>query len=575
VRPLIIAGASIAIVVVLFALGSCTRHDPNDEFRHIAADYIARYLETHPVRATGLGVHDHDGRLPDRSAAAIERRTEELAAWLSRLEALDRDLLSGDEALDIVILDHAIRAERLELEEVRGWRHDPMSYNRSIAGGVASLIEREFAPLAERLESGIRRLEQIPTLLETARDNLDRVPPEWIDLAIAGIRGTAGFLREDVPVALEEQGGADLDAALVARWNLALASAVPHLEEFAGWLDRDLRPRANGDFRLGAHLFERKLLYEEHLAVSVEELQQLNERAIVEYRSWVAREAARIDGSLSPAEVMRKITETHPGADELLDQARSYVEQARDFIVKNEIVTLPTDRLPIVRATPRYERSGFASMSTPGPFESVATESYYNITNVDPTWSYKQQDEHLTYFNYPGLLGVSIHEAMPGHFVQLLHRQRIASDVRKIFSPASFVEGWAHYCEQMMIDEGLGDGDPAVRLGQLRRALQRHARWAAGLDMHAFGATVDDAARRFQEIAYFAPFPARRETLRGTYNPTYLYYALGRMKILELREDYKGYLTSRGESFSLSEFHDRLLELGLPIPLARQVLIPG
>jgi uncharacterized protein (DUF885 family) len=163
---------------------------------------------------------------------------------------------------------------------------------------------------------------------------------------------------------------------------------------------------------------------------------------------------------------------------------------------------------------------------------------------------------------------------MPGHYVQLMWRDRLPSDVRKVFLPSSVVEGWAHYVEQMMVDEGLGDGDPTVRLGQLRRALQRHARWDAGLGMHVFDETVDEAADRFREIAYFAEFPALREAQRGTYNPTYLVYALGRMEILALREDYRRYVEARGEPFSLREFHDRFLSLGLPISLAREAMMP-
>jgi uncharacterized protein (DUF885 family) len=193
---------------------------------------------------------------------------------------------------------------------------------------------------------------------------------------------------------------------------------------------------------------------------------------------------------------------------------------------------------------------------------------------VDPSWSADRQEQHLTYFNYPGLLGVSVHEAMPGHYVQLLYHRELPTDLRKVFPSQCLVEGWAHYVEQMMVDEGLGDGDPAVRLAQLRRALQRHARWSATLSLHALGGTIDEAARAFSEIAYFAPFPALRETQRATYDPTYLCYALGRMQILSLREAYRSYRLTRGEPFSLREFHDRLLTLGLPLPMARHAMMP-
>jgi uncharacterized protein (DUF885 family) len=360
----------------------------------------------------------------------------------------------------------------------------------------------------------------------------------------------------------------------VARWDKTHARALRQLNEFVIWLERDLTPRSTGDFRLGAELFERKLLYEEHVSTTVAELTRLNEAAIDEYREWVARVAARIDPAQTVEEVMRGVTEQYPAPEELISVARENVRRAREFVLENDIVTLPTDELPIVRHTPQYARQGFASMSTPGPFETTATEAYYNITNVDPSWSEQQQRQHLTYFNYAGLLGISIHEAMPGHFVQLLYQRQLPTDLRKVFAPASLVEGWAHYVEQMMIDEGFGNGDPSIRLGQLRRALQRHARWYVGVALHGGQVSIDQAAERFAEIAYFAPFPAQRETLRGTYNPTYLYYALGRMQILELREDYKRHVESRGDTFSLRDFHDRFLRLGLPISLAREAMIP-
>lgn len=549
--------------------------DAGARYRAFATAYLQAYYERHPVRSTALGIHDHDGRLRDMRRAAIRRRTADLRRWLKDLNAIPREALSADEALDQQILDHAIRAELLELEEVRGWRRDPMQYNRLIADGIASLIDRDFAPLERRLPRLIERLEGIPAITAAARDNLRDVPRLWCELAVHSGEGTLKFLRGDVPLALEEQGFASLPASLRRRFRKAQARALERMERFVTWLREELLPRARGDFRLGPELFERKLRLEEHVALSVEELRRLNEEAIREYRSWIEGVASQIDPQRPAAEVIHEVASRYPSPDELIPAAERFVEQGRDFVARHEIVTLPTTRLPIVRPTPRYARSGFASMSTPGPFESVATEAYYNITNVDPDWSAEQQHEHLSYFNYPGLLGISVHEVMPGHFVQLLYRERIQSDVRKVFMPASLVEGWAHYAEQMMVDEGLGGGDPAVRVGQLRRALQRHARWYAGLEMHAFGASVDEACKRFEEIAFFAPFPARRETQRGSYNPTYLYYALGRMMILELREDYRRMLEARGEPFSLREFHDRLLGLGLPLPLARQVLLEG
>ena len=407
-------------------------------------------------------------------------------------------------------------------------------------------------------------------MFEAARDNLRDVPRLWVELAVKDTRGTVSFLKEDLTLALEAQGFDGLDPALRTRFAAERTQAVTAVQKFATWLEQDLLPRASGDFRLDRETFEKKIFFEEHFELTVEELRAKNESAIDHYRAWVAREAARIDPNADPADIMRAITEKFPPAGALIETARRYVVQARDFVVARDILTLPSDALPIVRESPKFARRGFASMSTPGPFEKVAKEAYYNITNVQPDWDETQKRQHLTYFNFPGLLGISVHEAMPGHFVQLLFESRVPTDVRKVFSPASLVEGWAHYAEQMMVDEGLGNGDPEVRLGQLRRALQRHARWAAALALHIDRRSIEETAERFQRIAYFAPFPALRETRRATYNPTYLYYALGRMEILRLREDYA---QDRKDRYTLKEFHDRFLTLGLPIPLARRALI--
>jgi uncharacterized protein (DUF885 family) len=569
---------NLALIVALVAGGSIGSDreagEPGETFERFAAEYIEAYFAAHPSQATKYGIHAHDSRLRDMSRPSIRRRTRELAGWLERLERIDAGQLEQDARLDYRVLDHAIRAELLELEHVRGWQHDPMLYNRLMTDGSASLVDRQFAPLAQRLTDLIARLRQYPAMIQSARKNLRDVPAAWTELAVKNTRGHVKFLREEVPAALRAQGLDRLEPVLRARWALTRRDVLQELERFAVWLERELLPRSDGNFRLGRELYERKLLYEEHVSMTVDELVETNEQAIREYRQWVARESARLDPERTVEEVMRSVTGQFPSPDDLIPTARRNVEQAREFVRDQRIVTLPTDQLPIIRPTPEYARSGFASMSTPGPFETRATEAYYNITNVDPSWSEEQQQQHLTYFNFPGLLGISIHEAMPGHFVQLLYQRELPTDVRKVFAPASLVEGWAHYTEQMMIDEGLGDGDPAIRLGQLRRALQRHARWYAALALHTGDATIEETAQRFGEIAYFAPFPARRETLRGTYDPTYLVYALGRMQIFELREDYRRYRQSRGETFSIGEFHDRFLRLGLPVSLAREVLIP-
>jgi len=545
------------------------------EFSRFAREYLDWYYAQHPVRATGLGIHRYDRELPDLSAEAHGRKARALQDWLARLERIDRSALTGDAALDAPILENALRADLLELEEVRSWRRNPMIYNGTIVYGLSSLSSREFAPVEERVRSLLARMAGIPAVIAAAKANLADVPKPWAEQALKDTRGTVTYLRKDLPQALEAQGLARVDALLREEFEAARKKVAAEVEDFARWLEQEVLPQARGDFRLGKALFEKKLALEEHVALSAEQLRDINEAAIRRYHAWVAREAARFDPKLTPAQVMEAIAKDHPSAEELIPLARRQLQEVQRFVLDKGLVTLPSERLPTVRETPPYARMGFASMDTPGPFEQHATEAFYNITNVEPDWTPEQKAQHLTYFNRAGLLGITVHEAIPGHFVQLLYEAQIPTEVRKVFTPASLVEGWAHYTEQMMVDEGLGGGDPAVRLGQLRRALQRHARWYAALALHVFGEPVEAVAKRYGEIAFFEPFPALREVQRGTFNPTYLYYALGRMQILKLREDYRHYQEVRGQPFSLRDFHDHLLRLGLPLTLARQALMPG
>ncbi len=547
----------------------------SDAARHarFTDEYLASYYATHPIRSTGLGVHDHDAVMPEITPAGVRRRVEQLDEFSHRLADIDPAELSGHARLDHRILTHAIGAELFQHERVRTWARDPRLYNSLVARAVAGLAERQFAPLENRLRAMQSRLSGVPRFLAQARRNLEDVPALWVELAVRDAAGTVRFLEQDLGAMLVDQGLLDVEDELRRDWDSARSSASDAVRNYSAWLEQDLLPSADGDYRLGPELFAEKLRLEEFVTTDLDELWAMNERAILRYQDWVGRLAAEIDPAATPAAVMQTITADHPAPEDLVETARRMLVEARDFIVEREIVTLPSPGLPTVRPTPEYARMGFASMSTPGPFETVATEAYYNITNVDPEWSEEEQAQHLTYFNYPGLLGITVHEAMPGHFVQLLYEQRIPTDVRRVFTAGTLVEGWAHYTEQMMVDEGLGGGSPEIRLGQLRRALQRHARWYAGMALHVRGAGIEEVAARFAEIAYFAEFPALREVQRASFDPTYLYYALGRMQIFELREEYRRNVERDGRTFTLREFHDRFLTLGLPVPLAREVLI--
>ena len=536
-------------------------------FTTVETAFLDWYYESYPVRATALGLHSWDAHLPAQDRASIQRRIDDLLDWLTQLGEVRMTLLEDDRRFDFAVLEYAIRAELLDLEEIRPWANDPRHYVGLIADGLATVAGRPYAPVGERIPALVSRMREAVPLLAAARANLRTPPRLWTELAIADTRGLVSWLRDDLPAALAAQGAAP-DAVTGAAEALAGA-----LEAYAAWLSDELLPRSNGDFRLGQYLFQRKLLYEEHVNLGAQRLDQINEQKIAEYTARVTEAAARIDPSRSPREIMDSLTRVHPAPADLLPTARDMMMRARDWVLESGVVAVPTAEMPQVVETPPYARGGFAAMDAPGPFDDPGLDAFFYITNVDTTWTAEQQAQHLTYFSYPGLFGVTLHETFPGHFVQLAHVRALESRVRKTFLPASLVEGWAHYAEEMALDEGFGDDDPALRLGQLRRALQRHARWYAALHLHAFGADLETVVRRFMDIAYFDEFPARREVMRATYDATYLHYALGRMQIMELREAWREKAEERDGEFSLREFHDRLLALGLPLSLASEAML--
>lgn len=545
------------------------------EFAAVRDGFLDWYLEAYPVGASELGIHTYDARLPDLSRPAIQARIDDLLDWLGDLEQVPFALMREDNRYDYAVMEYALRAALLELEEERSWANDPIAYTQTIASGISAVVKREYAPLDERTTALAARMAAAPGILEAARQNLDTPPELWTRLAIADTRGLAEYLETAVPAALEAQGMGGDAAGDGTGLETARTGLIDALREHAAWLEDDLLPRSTGTYRLGRYLLERKLLYEEHVSLGVEELDRINNEKIAEYQDRVAEVAAEIDPDQSVREVMDSVVHEFPAPDDLLATAREMMEEARAWVETSDIVTLHPGAEPVVRESPPFARDAFAYLDAPGPFESADLDAFYYITNVLPGWTEEQKRQHMSYFNYAGLLGVTLHETYPGHYVQLGFEREMESEIRRVFPPRTLIEGWAHYAEQLALDEGFHADDPVARLGQLRRALQRHARWYAALHLHAMDEPLDDVVEAFQQLAYFDEFPARREVMRATYDPTYLYYALGRMQILELREDYQAFLEEHDREYSLKEFHDRLLGLGLPVTLAREVMIPS
>ena len=524
--------------------------------------YLRGYYTFNPSEATSAGLHEFDQQLEERSAASVAAEVRRLRGVLAELARVPEWRLSTEARYDFLVLQSHAAAQLLELEDVRMWRRNPNVYNQLVSSGVDNILKRNYAPIEQRLPAVLARERQIARLLEEARANLENPPRVYTETAIAQVAGSVDFFERVVPQMFERAGGSQLNAARRAEFHAANDQAVVALKAFREWLERDLLPRSTGDYALGAENFRRKLLYEEMVDTPVPALLREGERQLRETQDQMRAVAEEIAPGRGVLAALQLLAREHPAADGLVGEARAELDRIRAFIRSEEIMTPPARENLSVAETPEYARSlSFASLDAPGAFERVATEAYYYVTPPDPAWSAQQQEEHLEHYNRYSLTITSIHEAFPGHYYQALKLRQTPSRVRSALGAASFVEGWAHYCEQMMIEEGFGGNNPKLRLAQLDAALLRLCRYVIGIRMHTAGMSYDEAVEFFMREGYQARTNAEREARRGTLDPTYLVYTLGKMEIIRLREEWRSRM---GDSFRIGDFHDRLLSYGMP-----------
>jgi uncharacterized protein (DUF885 family) len=559
----------IATVLLLTALPAVAlAADGDDAFAKVVDDYFAARFAFHPTQGTAAGLHQYDTRLDALSHAKIGARIGELKGQLQRLGAIDRAGLSRDEAIDAEFLDGKVRGELLDLETLRTWQVNPMVYAALPGRAVDVLVKRDFAPAADRLRAVIARERGIPDLYSVARANLQDPPKEFTDLALRMAKGSVGFFENSV--ASWARDAAKDDPALWREFEQTNAAVVAAAKEFARWLEADLKPRSKGKYAIGADNFRALLKYGELVDLPLDELLARGEAQLAkDYDAFVAT-AKKIDPHRTPAEVMKSLSDAHPTADDLVPSVRRSLEAARTFVVDRKIATIPSEVRPRVEETPPYARAGsFASMDMPGPYETRATEAFYYVTPVEKDWTAEHAEEHLRLYNAPVVAMINVHEAYPGHFLQFLYAPRFPTKVRKLLACGTNAEGWAHYCEQMMVDQGFGGDDPRVRLAQLQEALLRDCRYVVGIKLHTAGWTVEQGARLFVEKGFQEPANAYEEARRGAYNPTYLYYTFGKLQIQDLRDEYLK--AGRG---TLRDFHDAFVaQGGLPIRLVRKILL--
>jgi uncharacterized protein (DUF885 family) len=429
-------------------------------------------------------------------------------------------------------------------------------------------MSRTFAPPEDRLRSVIARERLAPKVFDAARHNLHNTPKIYTEVALQQLPDVIEFFKKDVPAAFSKV----TDPHLLAEFKVSNQAVIEALRHYENYLQKDILPVSSGDFRIGAENYRKKLLYQDMVDIPLDHLLEIAYADLHANQKHLKEVAAQIDSKHDEQAVLADLRKDHLAPDQLLQGFRDMLGGIRQFIEQKKIITIPSQVPPIVEETPPFERAlTTASMDTPGAYENVATEAMFNVTLPDPRWTPKKIDEWMQGFNRVMMSSTAIHEVYPGHYEQFLWAKQIPSKTRRLLYCSTNAEGWAHYTEQMMLDEGYGNGDPKLRIGQLNDALLRDARFVVGIEMHTGKMTLQQGIDFFIKEGYQTPPMAEAEAKRGTSDPTYLVYTLGKLQILKLREDYK---KQKGDAFNLQEFHDHfMLQGGVPLKIIRKAML--
>src|SRR5437588_3093273 len=554
---------------------------PDAELDFVADEYIRGYLAARPLRATALGFHEYDGRIFEHTRLAIDAELTRLRRFDDRLTKFDIAKLGPRAAVDLRLLQAAIKRELFFIGDLAVYEHNPLTYARALDVGVYA--KRKYAPIEDRVRSIIVVENQAPNIMIAAKTNLaEALPKPHVELAIQIARGAAEFLKKDLV-----EGVADLkDETLRATFLQSNRRAAAALTEYVAWLEKEKLPKATPEFAIGEEKYRRFLAETELVDIAPAKLLELGLAELKKEQDVFAEAAKKIDETRPADVIFKQIQSDHPTAANLIPEIAKRLDAVKKFVADRKLVTIPGEAKAQVKETPQDRRAtSFASMDTPGPFEKRANESYYYITPPENDWTELQKEQWLTSFNYFMSDLVSIHEVYPGHYVQFLHLNASkATKAEKVFGATSFIEGWAHYCEKIMIDEGFGGAAPNAkpsedeiqraakyRMVQAQAAMVRLCRLCVSVKMHTQGMSVEEATRFFEENCYYEEKPAHAEAMRGTFDIGYFNYTLGKLQILKLRADYQA---QEGDKFSLKKFHDELLNHGmLPIRLLREVML--
>lgn len=543
-------------------------------FYSLSDEYLNGYLSWRPLYAVALGFHEnYDGKTTDYSRSSLDMELNRLKNFDARLVAIDTTRLSSKVFFDYRILRYAIKNDIFNFEDAHMYTHNPMTYASAI--DVNTYVKRNFASLDERVKYIISTENALPVILVAAKANLeDSLPKPYIETAINITQGNASFLKGDLLTALKDLK----NDTLMMAFKKANASAINAYNDFVKWLQKEKMPKSNNHFAIGRGNYKKVLLYNEDITLEPEKILAIGLEELKKEQAEFNAAAHIINPNKKPVDVYHDIQMEHPSADSLINMAKEHLESIRQYVIDHKICSMPSEVRVEIKETPQYARAtSTASMDVAGPFEKKATESYYYITPVNATWLARQKEDWLRQFDFYTTDNVTIHEAYPGHYTQFLHlNASAATKLERIFGSYAFVEGWAHYCEKMMIEEGFGSDKDSVtaakhRIAMSGDALLRICRLCVSIKIHCQGMSLDEGTKFFMDNWYQGEKPSYQEALRGTFDPGYLFYTVGKLEIIKLRNDYK---QQEGSKFSLLKFHDMMLDNGMPpIKMLREILL--
>ncbi len=579
-KALVIAG-----LAIIQANLAAAEPGADETFASVAGRYLDEVAVRSPVAATALGDHRADDRLDDVDSAARARTRNLYLEYRELLSSIDRDALSRGNQVDAALLHNEIESALFELDTLEEWAWNPLYYVRLSGNGVYGLLSREFAPLEQRLDNVASRLAQLPRFFDQARESLqpERVPEIHAETAIAQNRGLLTIIDSMVVPLMEEAS-----PETRARLETAIETAREAIDEQQQWLEEELLPRANGNFRIGARLYDRKLAFALNSSLSRREIRALAEREYELVRNEMYEIAKQVYQGLHPytafpdnpdeaykqAVIRAALEEAYrqlPSRDEIVDIARRYLQQASDFVVDNDIVTMPEEPVEII-VMPEFQRGiALAYLSPPGPLDKDQ-KAFYAVAPLPSDWTETQVESFLREYNLYSIQNLTIHEAVPGHYLQLALSNRYPSILRSALWSGPFVEGWAVYAERVMIEQGYLDHDPLMRLINRKWYLRAVTNAIIDSAIHVDGMTQAEAMKLMVEGGFQEEREAAGKWVRAQLSSAQLStYFVGYQEHAALREEVEA---AWGDEFTLRRYHDQVLSYGSPpVRFARALML--